>query len=287
MKKWIYKAIFSIVLLLFAFVSVFKIPIIKVNALDEEEDKFIYLQYGLLVNGLYYNQYTSDYMWVSSEDVLDSTQIELITDFENYVYTITEYFEYFRISYDIYQINPYGQQFVNWWGDYFPYIDKLREAGYFFYLVQGGVNVPPVSISKVLKIKIGNEVIPIFPVERIADIVDFIDYLKEESINAGDLLAEYNKGYNRGYEKGKEDGIIEGRQGAYQEGYDNGYQNGYNKGLSEQLDDKDFTVLLKSAFLAIGTFLGINLIPGVSIGAIIAVPIVFGIISFIIGKRKD
>lgn len=287
MKKTINKSIFSMVLVLFSFVSVFKILAINVNATQEEEDKFIYLQYGLLVNGLYYNQYTRDYMWVLSEDILDSTLIDLYVDFEDFVYNVTGYFEYFRISYDIYQINPYGQQFINWWGDYFPYIDKLREAGYFFYLIQGGVHIPPVSISKVLKIKIGNEVIPIFPAERIADIVGFIDYLKEESINAGDLLAEYNKGYNKGYEKGKEDGKIEGRQGAYQEGYDNGYQNGYNKGLSEQLDDKDFTVLLKSAFLAIGTFLGINLIPGISIGAIIAVPIVFGIISFILGRKKD
>ena len=287
MKKWIYKAIFSIVLLLFAFVSVFKIPIIKVNALDEEEDKFIYLQYGLLVNGLYYNQNTSNYMWVLSDDILDSTQIELNIDFDDMVYTWINDFGYYRVSYDFYRINPYGQQFINWWGDYFPYIDKLREAGYFFYLIQGGINIPPVSSSKVFKIKIGNEVIPVFPAERIADIVGFIDYLRMEVIDAEDLLAEYNKGYNRGYEKGKEDGIIEGRQGAYQEGYDNGYQNGYNKGLSEQLDDKDFTVLLKSAFLAIGTFLGINLIPGISIGAIIAVPLVFGIIAFILGRKKD
>ena len=90
-------------------------------------------------------------------------------------------------------------------------------------------------------------------------------------------------GYNEGYEEGKEDGKTIG----YNQGYDEGYNEGYNKGLNEQAEEQGFTVLLKSVFVAIGTFLGINLLPGISIGAIIAVPIVFGIIAFIIGKRKD
>lgn len=93
----------------------------------------------------------------------------------------------------------------------------------------------------------------------------------------------YDDGYDDGYEDGKEYGINFGRE----HWYDVGYQAGYNAGINEQLADKDFSNLLRSVFVAIGTFLGINLLPGISIGAIIAVPIVFGIISFILGRKKD
>lgn len=105
----------------------------------------------------------------------------------------------------------------------------------------------------------------------------------------------YNSGYNNGYytgiSEGYNNGVTDGyNQGYYEgqmDGYDYGYQAGYNAGINEQLADKDFTNLLKSVFIAIGTFLSINLLPGISIGAIIAVPIVFGIIAFILGRRKD
>lgn len=93
----------------------------------------------------------------------------------------------------------------------------------------------------------------------------------------------YDDGYNEGWENGNETGYNRG----YEEGHEIGYQTGYNAGISEQIQDKDFTNLLKSVFVGIGSFLGINLLPGITIGAIIAVPIVFGIIAFILGKRKD
>lgn len=93
----------------------------------------------------------------------------------------------------------------------------------------------------------------------------------------------WNDGYDEGWEKGNESGYNRG----YEKGHNEGYQKGYNTGINEQLADKDFTNILKSAFIAIGSLLAINLLPGISIGAIIAVPIVFGIIAFVLGKRKD
>lgn len=105
----------------------------------------------------------------------------------------------------------------------------------------------------------------------------------------------YNSGYNtgyytglgEGYNTGYDNGYLTGYDEGFLIGYDEGYIYGYNNGINEQLEDKDFTHLLKSVFIGVGSFLGINLLPGISIGALIAVPIVFGIISFIIGKRKD
>lgn len=107
-----------------------------------------------------------------------------------------------------------------------------------------------------------------------------------EGYNAG-----YNNGYNTGLSEGYNQGLNDGyNQGYYEgqnDGYDYGYQAGYNAGINEQLADKDFTHLLKSVFIGIGSFLGINLLPGITIGAIIAVPVIFGIIAFILGRRKE
>jgi len=105
----------------------------------------------------------------------------------------------------------------------------------------------------------------------------------------------YNSGYNEGYNAGKDEGYNQGygigydtgKYDGFLEGYDEGYTYGYNKGLNDQIADRDFAYLLRSAFIAIGAFLGINLLPGISIGAIIAVPLVFGIIAFILGRKKD
>ncbi len=108
----------------------------------------------------------------------------------------------------------------------------------------------------------------------------------------------YNVGYDDGYMDGKEYGINFGREYWYEvgyevgfgqgriAGYDEGYSVGYSDGLSETTD-KNFGRLLGGLFTGIGAFLAINLLPGISIGAIIAVPIVFGIIAFILGRKKD
>lgn len=107
-----------------------------------------------------------------------------------------------------------------------------------------------------------------------------------EGYNSG-YSTGYNTGLNEGYNQGLSDGYNQGYYEGQTEGYDYGYQAGYNAGINEQLEDKDFTHLLKSVFVGIGSFLGINLLPGISIGAIIAVPIIFGIIAFILGRKKD
>ncbi len=59
----------------------------------------------------------------------------------------------------------------------------------------------------------------------------------------------------------------------------------YNQGLNET-DATGFRGLLTAVFGGLGDLLGIQLLPGVYLGAIVAVPLVFGIIFFILGKRK-
>lgn len=97
----------------------------------------------------------------------------------------------------------------------------------------------------------------------------------------------YDVGYEEGYEFGYEEGDWYGYHEGYEIGYDLGYGNGYNQGVSENIETGGFGLVLKQVFGGIGAFLGIQLLPGISIGAIIAVPIVFGIIAFILGRRKE
>lgn len=70
----------------------------------------------------------------------------------------------------------------------------------------------------------------------------------------------------------------------YQQGYNDGYNQGYLEG-SENPNNYNFVDFISSIFSGIGTIFNINLLPGISIGAIVAVPIVFGVIDFILGKR--
>ncbi|MEM0173688.1 MAG: hypothetical protein QXI16_04185 [Sulfolobaceae archaeon] len=102
-------------------------------------------------------------------------------------------------------------------------------------------------------------------------------------------------GYDNGYDDGKDDGIFLGMQ-EYGIFYDNSWltaeQYGtirYNKGIQfgvEAGENFNFGSLLTQIFVGMGSLLSIDLLPGISIGAIIAVPLVFGIIYFIIGKKR-
>lgn len=104
---------------------------------------------------------------------------------------------------------------------------------------------------------------------------------------------EYWFGYNAGYDNGRSDfgqyfppGSADGLEGwyGYQDGYDYGFDLGFDDGIN-YASDYSFSGLLGEVFIGLGSLLAINLLPGVSIGAIIAVPVVFGIIAFILGKR--
>ena len=123
------------------------------------------------------------------------------------------------------------------------------------------------------------------------------DYLSLEVRLLGTAVDDYNAGYENGLNDGKTIGFNEGKQEGLSEGWDNGYSYGYGKGKDEgfELGLKEagndnimgFTALLTTVFNGIGTFLAIELIPNISIGALVLIPIVFGLILFVLGKRGD
>lgn len=94
-------------------------------------------------------------------------------------------------------------------------------------------------------------------------------------------------GYDNGYSIGYDEGQTEGESEGYDSGYNYGYNLGYNEGVATNTDFS-FTGLLVQVFNGMGSILTIEILPSITIGAIVAVPLVFGIIYFILGKRgKD
>ena len=134
-----------------------------------------------------------------------------------------------------------------------------------------------------------------------------------------DYQLGFDDGLRVGYDDGFDDGYDDGLQVGYDDGYDEGLQLGFDDGLQDgyelgredygikigddwktadwwgsyqyaqglhKQDATGFVDLLGAVFGGFGDLLGIEILPGIYIGAIIAVPLVFGIIFFILGKRK-
>lgn len=278
MRKLIYKTIFSMVLVLFAFVSVFKIPLIKVNATQEDEvitPQNVYNEFTWLISGVYYHESTNDYMLILHEEIRDEYLITIkVHDEFDYFYNFTTDLQNYVAFGDIVKFDAdLNDYFSWWWGEYYDDISLFGDL--YVYIIVGGNFFPPLYPPQLpliyVEIYDTNFVVPIRSKQWVRDVVNLIDYT-------------YHDAYDDGYDEGKEYGIEFGRE----HWYNVGYEVGYNKGVNDQIvAERDFAYLLRSAFVAIGSFLGINLLPGISIGAIIAVPIVFGIIAFILGRKKD
>lgn len=113
-----------------------------------------------------------------------------------------------------------------------------------------------------------------------------------------DDLDHYQMGYDTGYDEGLDYGQARGYNSGYSYSrsiygyyYNNDWRTAlewgdlrYNEGLITQ-DATGFGALLGSIFTGLGSLLAIELLPNIPIGAIIAVPLVFGLIFFILGKR--
>lgn len=98
------------------------------------------------------------------------------------------------------------------------------------------------------------------------------DFIKLVSARQ-ELLTDNAGGYQTGYANG------------YLDGDNNGYANGYKKGFSDgQASEFDGYTWLRALFGSngIGALLSIELLPGITIGGIILIPISLSLIAFII-----
>lgn len=94
----------------------------------------------------------------------------------------------------------------------------------------------------------------------------------------GDIEGAYNRGYSDGYDAGESIGYIDGLT----EGRDLGYIDGYNTAIEGQYTGDWF----KSVFKTLGDLLNVELFPGLSIGYVVALPLILALVAFIIGWFK-
>lgn len=100
-----------------------------------------------------------------------------------------------------------------------------------------------------------------------------------------ELATAYNNGYKDGYQDGYDDGILN----SYDLGYNNGKELGYQQGFEEgQIQSFDGYSWMRGLFGAngLGGLFKIELLPGLTIGALVMIPLILTLVPFIIGLFK-
>ena len=102
------------------------------------------------------------------------------------------------------------------------------------------------------------------------------------------IQATWSEVYTDGYTQGHLAGIKESDNDAYTLGYETGlstgYSNGYGVGVLEVMDESlNIGTFIQIAADGVGGLLAVELLPNISLGMIVAVPLIFGLIAFIVG----
>ncbi len=102
--------------------------------------------------------------------------------------------------------------------------------------------------------------------------------LSRLNIFVTDIEEIYNEGYQDGYDIAEEIHLND---------YNVGFSEGESYGRMQTVESSlGLGYVLSTAFGGIGQLLGITLLPGIAIGAIVALPLVFGIMSWLFGLSK-
>ncbi len=91
-------------------------------------------------------------------------------------------------------------------------------------------------------------------------------------------LGSYDAGYSDGVADGLADGLAEGYNSGYSVGYSIGKTDGYNEGINDSVSQG----WLLSIFNLFGTVLAIELLPNITIGFLVGLPVILGLVFFII-----
>lgn len=110
------------------------------------------------------------------------------------------------------------------------------------------------------------------------DYFKFINYINNYmgNNNIGDKNQAYNNGYNDGYDEGFNTGV------SMSDNYDNGFNDGYAQGIGDNIIPKNIIGWFRIVSRGIQSVLDIEILPYMKVGYIISIPIMFGLILFII-----
>lgn len=207
----------------------------------------------------------------------DSFGIKLETDLSNYtdsdLYDLTLNFN------DYYQNKTQVGYFISRSIVGFATLDWPQD---FVYTLQVGDII--IIMEHELHIMRNNSIVKTFVYTELSGLFMFQNVVFDE---------RYQDGYNDGYDSGFSNGYDSGEQSGYADGWDNGYNFGYDKGFSDGLSESDttyngvFGTIANGIFAPIALIFGIELLPNITVGMIILVPLIFGLIAFIVGGKKN
>lgn len=94
----------------------------------------------------------------------------------------------------------------------------------------------------------------------------------------------YDNGYSDGQEDGYDTGYLDGNVAGLETGYLNGYNDGFDEGVVSEVD----TQWLLGFVTGTINVLGVSIIPGISLGVFVFIPLFLGFIGFIfrLGGRR-
>lgn len=87
---------------------------------------------------------------------------------------------------------------------------------------------------------------------------------------------QYNNGYSDGYDEGYNTGVSQSNN------YDNGFNDGYAQGIGDNIIPKNIIGWFRIVSRGIQSVLDIEILPYMKVGYIISIPIMFGLILFIV-----
>lgn len=116
-------------------------------------------------------------------------------------------------------------------------------------------------------------------------IINDINVFFDNGFNQG-----YDSGYANGYDEGYDVGDTNGYNRGYNVGYDAGDYDGYRRGWDQgyargKSDGENYNIhyfWLRNTLDAMNDFLSLQLFPGVNIGLMVGVPLVFGVLRLIL-----
>lgn len=99
----------------------------------------------------------------------------------------------------------------------------------------------------------------------------------------------YKDGYYDGYFTGEKEGYLLGKQEGLDLGYDLGFKDGFDEGVQNAGTDYVgvFSIIANGIFAPIILLFNLEILPHITLGMIILVPLIFGLIAFIIGGKKN
>lgn len=221
----------------------------------------------------------------------ESTYIEIVFTLESIQFIDNPYFS------DLYE---------DYWPEYmFFHVKNFDNSLYSFYSTTFR-NIVFMDDNKIhASVRIPKEVFTYY-IEEIAQTTEIMfftrfrqDYLADVSEYFQLFVKAENK-YESGYDDGYWDGYIEGVKDAFEDGYNQGYDEGYDLGYDDGFnvgDNAGYTrglndgtsawgVLFSTMLSTFGAILSIEIFPNLTIGMIAAVPLILGLLAFIIGVAK-